>query len=312
MPSSSSAVQCGELEVEIYKLRRQVERARNVDQRHSHNDNVIASELQALRDEVAKLEGEYDDVAADDMKIQAELGILNRNLQEQISARDQHSIDIDALQSEADRYEMETLRQTAEMEQLKFYQQEMDAMVQKLRMNVQYSVLEKEQDEIRVRKLRERVEVVKEEIHSQNELQNVMLKPQLDVILREKNEMKFKAQTLSFTNDELQEEMEQLGGWGAQDNFAMIFGTRMKKGSTHSLSIHSAAGSLTGVARSVVDQMVKKRVDRASGTVASFDDRDTCTTVDELEQPHQDDDQYLNGVPKVVRVDTDDRLGVVS
>eukprot|EP00957_Ditylum_brightwellii_P046396 3521541-Ditylum_brightwellii.AAC.1 len=54
---------------------------------------------------------------------------------------------------------------------------------------------------------------MKESLNSQMELHDVMLKPQIDQIIREKNEMKFKAQTLSFQNDELQEEVEGLGGW---------------------------------------------------------------------------------------------------
>uniref|UniRef100_A0A7S4T890 Uncharacterized protein n=1 Tax=Ditylum brightwellii TaxID=49249 RepID=A0A7S4T890_9STRA len=309
---SRGAVQCGELEVEIYKLRRQVERARNKDDRHTHHDHEIASELTSLREEVDILREEHAKVAEEDAKIQAELCELSGELQNQISLRDQYSMDIDLMQCEVERFELEILQRTAETEQLLFYQQEMDIMVQKLRMNVQHALMEKEQEEITVRNLGKSFKEMKESLNSQMELHDVMLKPQIDQIIREKNEMKFKAQTLSFQNDELQEEVEGLGGWGTQDNFSLFFGFhshhgggsgRGKKGSSiENFSIHSA-GART--ARSLVD-VVRRRADRpaleSKLSLRNLDGEDTCTTVDEddvLDQTY-----HSSPIPKDISVET--------
>ncbi len=214
---------CGELEVEIIKIRREVERMRVIDDKKEVADEGANSDLQVLRNELETITNESDKIqenveffARQNNKMHIELRQMKKD---RIEVKDE----LDHLIAEERTLKVNRLNLEAEMEQMAFFHEEMRVLLEQFVMNEKLQEMELEKDLVTFRKQEQEYNAtIKSEIPQlHDEIR------QLEEQLRQANiqcdEVKAQAQSAASTNDELNKDLDLLREFDCQHNHHHFF-----------------------------------------------------------------------------------------
>ena len=208
--SALAAERCGELEVEVIKLRREVDRARQVAKKQKAVSSEVSSALTDLRKLVNDAEVERELLRGEIEDLERETGELGTELQDMLSDRDRMKVDMDLHSHETETLRLEKLRMEAEIGQMAFFHDETDKLLVKLRMNAQTLELEREKEVIEIRHLEEERQYLKSECNKLDE-EKGRLKVVVQDVEEEREKAKYETQMAGWENDQLHDELESLG-----------------------------------------------------------------------------------------------------
>ena len=214
---------CGELEVEIIKVRREVERMRVIDDKKEVADEGANSDLQDLKHELETITSESDKIKENleyflrqNTKMRIELRPMKK---EHMEVKDE----LDRLNVEARTLKVNRLNLEAEMEQMAFFHDEMRVLLEQFIMNEKLQEMELEKDLVAFRKQEEEYKsTIKDEIPQlHDEIQH--LEEQLQQVKAQCQEVRLQAQSTAEINDELNKDLDLLKAFDSQHSHNHFF-----------------------------------------------------------------------------------------
>eukprot|EP00957_Ditylum_brightwellii_P200502 15285128-Ditylum_brightwellii.AAC.1 len=259
------AIECINFELEIRSIQNQLNDAIDEGAFQSFLHAQFEEEMQTQREIVRELQGEIDSLYETIVQpLEDEVDQLTLTLQEELDERNNLLSEQHELNGKLESCVVDALEMESAMEQMSYYQADLQIMFQNLRMNLEQNRIEMDYEQnVVLRRVIDRQQMLQSELDALEKIETILMQKSTDAETN-RERVKMTAQQVSLENDALHKKLNDANEFRHMLSVNKSFFERMA--SNTRLSIHRDWVAGTGGRRGSMGSLEMSRHDRTKNS----------------------------------------------